>query len=392
MEKRDGPLAGLRVVEFTGIGPVPYAAMLLADLGAEVIRIDRPGGYPALGADLDFASMRAASIFYRSRPLVEVDLKAAAGRDLVCRLVSRSDALIEGYRPGAMERLGLGPRECHALAPRLAYVRVTGWGQDGPMAGMAGHDLNYLGLSGVLSRFGRDGAPPVGMPPLMGDMAAGALFAVIGLLSAVMQARETGRGQVVDANIVDGSASLATLLDALGAMGLHGPAGNNPLDGGRHYYRTYLCGDGRWLVVGAIEPAFRRILLDGLGLSDEPIFASMDPADDAACAQRMAAIFATRPRDHWVALFHGTDGCVTPVLEPAEAQTHPANVARGVFAEIDSVVQAAPAPRIGGKAGRVSMTPAEASVPRPQALEGWGIGADEIARLVADGVLGAGSG
>ncbi len=387
MQTRKGPLTGLRIVELTGIGPVPYAAMLLADLGAQVIRIDRPGGYPALGADLDFASMRAASIFYRSRPMIQVDLKAEAGRDLVLRLVGRADGLIEGYRPGTMERLGLGPRDCHGVQPALAYTRVTGWGQDGPRAGMAGHDLNYLGVSGALSLFGREGAPPLGMPPLVGDMAGGALFAVIGLLSAVMHARATARGQVVDANIVDGSASLYTLIDALGAMDLHGPAGSNPLDGGRHYYRTYLCGDGEWVVVGAIEPAFRRILLDGLGLAEDARLASGRVEDEAYCTQTIASVFVSRPRAHWVALFAGTDGCVTPVLTRAEARRDPANVARGLFTEIDGVAQSRTVPRFDASDGVISSSAADGSLPRPDILREWGLEASEIDALVAGGVL-----
>ena len=303
-----GPLAGVRIIEMTGIGPVPHAAMLLADMGATVIRIDRPGGYPALGEGLDFASMSSAAIFYRGRPMVEVDLKTARGRDLVLRLIARADALIEGFRPGAMERLGLGPDPAHATNSALVYARVTGWGQDGPMAGMAGHDLNYLALSGALSLFGRDGLPPVGLPPLLGDMASGALMAVIGLLAGVMQARATGRGQVVDASIVHGSASLSTLIMSLAAMDLHGPAGTNPLDGGRHYYRTYICADGKCIAVGAIEPAFRRILLDRLGLADDPRMRD----DDNYATRKLTDLFATQPRDHWAALFDGTDGCVTP--------------------------------------------------------------------------------
>lgn len=391
MEQSTGPLAGVKIIEMTGIGPVPYAAMVLADLGAQVIRIDRPGGYPSLGDGLDFSAMTQAAIFYRSRPMVQVDLKSQAGRDLILRLAGDASALIEGYRPGTMERLGLGPDACHARNPALAYVRVTGWGQDGPMAGMAGHDLNYLGLSGVLSLFGRDGAPPRGMPPLVGDMAGGALFAVIGLLSAVMQARATGTGQMVDANIVDGSANLASLVTALGAVGTAGAAmpGAGPLDGARHFYRTYQCADGEWLVVGAIEPAFRKVLLSRLGLESEPRMVAARPEDDAHCADVLARIFRQKPRDHWVALFDGSDGCVTPVLSQSEAAAHPANRARDVFTRIDGVTQPAPAPRLSRTPGAIGRSPAEAARPDTHALSGWGLSEDDVSRLREQGAFGS---
>jgi alpha-methylacyl-CoA racemase len=387
MAEPQGPLAGLNIVEMTGIGPVPYAAMLMADLGARVLRIDRPGGYPAPDPALDFAAMGAASIFYRSRPVVKVDLKSDAGRDLVLRLIRRADALIEGYRPGAMEKLALGPADAHAANPRLSYVRVTGWGQDGPMARMAGHDLNYIGLSGALSLFGRDGKPPTGVPPLIGDMAGGALFAVIGTLAAMHSARSTGRGQIVDSNIVDGSASLYTLLSALSAMGLHQTPGANSLDGGRHFYRTYACSDGGFVAVGAIEPAFRRILLERLGLADDPRFRGTDPEDETYCTRTLENLFRTRPRTHWETLFHGTDGCVTAVLDPKDAIADPRNSARGVFTEVDGVSQAAPAPRFSETPGVISVTPRDASRSTPNALTEWGLDPAEVRALIASRVI-----
>lgn len=387
MAERQGPLDGLRIIEMTGIGPVPYAAMLLADLGADVIRIDRPGGYPAPDPTLDFARMDAASVFYRSRPMVKVDLKSDAGRDLVLRLIRRADALIEGYRPGAMEKLGLGPTDAHAANPGLSYVRVTGWGQDGPMARMAGHDLNYIGLSGALSLFGRDGALPKGVPPLVGDMAGGALFAVIGTLAAIHSARRTGQGQVVDSNIVDGSASLYTLLSALSAMGLHGAPGSNVLDGGRHYYRTYACSDGGHVAVGAIEPAFRRILLDRLGLAGTPVFLSGTPEDETRCTRILEELFMTAPRAHWEALFQDTDGCVTGVLGPDEAATDPRNTSRSVFADIDGVRQACPAPRFSATPGAISLSPRDASHSTPEVLKGWGFELGEVETLIASSII-----
>ncbi|WP_420725746.1 CaiB/BaiF CoA transferase family protein [Hwanghaeella sp. LZ110] len=388
MPDRAGPLSGVKIVELTGIGPVPYAAMIMADLGAEVIRIDRPGGYPAPDPSLDFAAMDRASIFYRSRPMIRVDLKSQAGKDLVMRLIGSADAVIEGYRPGTMERLGLGPEPCHALNPALAYIRVTGWGQSGPMAQMAGHDMNYIGVSGALSLFARKGAPVQGIPPLIGDMAGGALFAVIGCLSAVLHARSTGQGQVVDANIVDGSANLFTLLSALAAMGLHDiQSGGNVLDGGRYYYRTYICADGAPLAVGAIEPAFRKILLERLDLSQDPRFLSGTADDEAYCTAILSARFASQNRAYWIDLFDGSDGCVTPVLTLDEAPSQAHNAARKVFCEVDGVVQSSPAPRFDQTPGAISISPAAASISDPVALRSWGVSEEEIETLIEQDIL-----
>ncbi len=383
---QSGPLSDLSLVEMTGIGPVPYACMILADLGARVIRIDRPGGYPAIDPDLDFAAMGPAGFVHRSRPAIRVDLKSPAGRALVHRLAARADGIVEGYRPGTMERLGLGPEALLAANPALAVVRVTGWGQTGPMAGMAGHDLNYIGLSGALSLFGRAGTPPQAIPPLIGDMAGGALFAVIGTLAAILSARATGQGQVVDAAMLDGSANLYTLLASLAAAGRHDPdGGQSPLDGGRHFYRTYACSDGRHVAVGAIEPAFRRVLLDRLGLAGDPRFATAAPEDEPGRQAALAAIFATAPRDHWAALFAGTDGCVTPVLAPHEAARHPH--AGRAFTRIDGLDQPAPAPRFAATPAAISRSPAAAQAKDPGALAEWGLSPDEIASLTAAGTL-----
>ncbi|MDF1749939.1 MAG: CaiB/BaiF CoA-transferase family protein [Alphaproteobacteria bacterium] len=386
-----GPLSGVKIVELTGIGPVPYAAMIMADLGAEIIRIDRPGGYPAIDPSLDFAAMDRASIFFRSRPLVRVDLKKQGGKDLVLDLIGKADAVIEGYRPGTMERLGLGPEPCHTKNSALAYIRVTGWGQSGPMAQMAGHDLNYIGVSGALSLFARDGKPAQGIPPLIGDMAGGALFAVIGCLSAVLHARSTGQGQVVDANIVDGSANLYTLMSALTAMGLHdAQAGGNVLDGGRHYYRTYSCSDGAPIAVGAIEPAFRRLLLERLDLQQDPRFLSGAAEDEAYRTATLTARFASQPRDYWINLFDGTDGCVTPVLTLDEAPGNAHNATRQVFCTVDDVVQPAPAPRFDQTPGAISISPAAASNSDPNALRAWNFTDGDIQALIDKGVVGCG--
>lgn len=378
-DARRGPLRGIRIVEFAGIGPAPFGAMLLADLGATVLRIDRFGGYPPPDESLDFETMGDAAIFNRSRRTVRVNLKTPAGRKLVLRLVAGADALIEGYRPGTMERLGLGPDECLAANPRIVYARMTGWGQTGPLARTAGHDLNYLALSGALSLFARGDAMPAGLPPLVGDMGGGGLFMAFGLLAGVIEARGSGRGQVVDSAIIDGSAALYALLKALSKAGAHRePAGANTLDGGRHFYRTYRCLDGGHVAVGAIEPAFRKVLLEKLHLLQDRDFHETSADADARCTQRLAAIFASQPRDHWASFFEGTDACVTPLLSMEEAERHPANGAREAFIEIGGVMQHAPAPRFSRTPGSVAVSPADASRHDGNALVEWEITTAEI--------------
>ncbi len=385
---RKGPLTSIKIVEFAGIGPVPYAAMILADLGAQIIRIDRPSGYPPVAKDLDFDNMEAASICNRSRRLVRIDLKKPEGRELVLRLVSAADGLIEGYRPGTMERLGLGADECMSANPRLAYVRTTGWGQTGPMASMAGHDLNYVGMSGTLSLFERNGHAIRGIPPLIGDMAGGGLFTVIGTLAALIEARNSGRGQVVDAAIVDGAVNLAALVMGINAASRrHSSTEPNLFDGSRHYYRTYRCSDGGAVSVGAIEPAFRRVLLERLGLAADPDFKEPLGESEAKRHSRLEAIFASQPRDHWTALFADGDGCVAPVLGLDEAADSSLNRARGNFAQIDGVLQPAPAPRFSHTPGEISVSPLEASRSDVSALADWGLGTEEIAALEAAGVI-----
>jgi alpha-methylacyl-CoA racemase len=379
-----GPLSSLRVIEFAGIGPVPFGAMLLADLGAEVIRIDRFGGYPPPDASLKFEEMGPTAIFNRSRHTVRVDLKSPAGRDLILRLVSNCDALIESYRPGTMERLGVGPAACLAVNPRLTYVRLTGWGQHGSLAQAPGHDLNYIGISGALSLFERDGVLPAGIPPLIGDMAGGGLFMAFGLLAAVLEARQSGTGQVVDSAIVDGSASLFALLQSLHKAGAHAvPAGGNVLDGGRHYYRTYRCADGGYVAVGAIEPAFRQALLRKLDLTSDPRFQSFEVSDDGYCTQRLADIFGSRPRDHWEAFFADAGACVTPVLSIEEAERHRTAQERNSYVSIDGVVQYAPMPRFSRTPGKIGVSPKEASRHDSGALRGWGLSQQEIEDLRA---------
>ena len=338
------PLSGLRILEFDGLGPVTFAGMVLADLGAEVLRLTRSAtaGAPAF-------SDVGGEILHRGRAAVAVDLKDPADLERVRALVDSADALIEGFRPGVMERLGLGPEACAARNPRLVFGRITGWGQSGPMAREVGHDLNYVALSGALSMMGEPDRPP--RPPLnvVGDYGGGAMVLVVGVLAALLEARTTGRGRTVDAAMTDGSALLTSLFHALGARGLWREArGANLLDGGAPFYRCYTCRDGRFVAVGALEPQFYAALLEGLGVAaaEAPQF---DMTGWPALHARFAAIFATRDRDEWAAHFAGTDACVTPVLTTAEAPGHPHNAARGTFVK-QGVVQPAPAPRFDGAA------------------------------------------
>jgi len=330
-----GPLAGLRVLEMAGIGPGPFCAMLLADMGADVVRIDRAGGPPGSARD----------VTGRGRRSVALDLKRPAGIAAVLRLVAGADALIEGFRPGVMERLGLGPAACLAKNPRMVYGRMTGWGQDGPLAASAGHDINYIAISGALDAIGTADAP---VPPLnlVGDYGGGGMLLAMGLLAALLHAQRTGEGQVVDAAMSDGAAQLMAPIYGMRAAGRWGaPRGGNLLDGGAPFYGTYRCACGGFLAVGPIEPQFFALFIQRLGL-DEADFAGRDDAANwPALRARIAATLLTRRRDDWGMIFDGTDACVAPVLSMAEAPAHPHNIARNTFFERDGVVQPAPAPR-----------------------------------------------
>jgi len=335
------PLDGLRILEFDGLGPVTFAGMVLADMGAEVLRLVRSesAGAPAF-------SDVGGEVLHRARSAVPVNLKDPADRDRVLALVGSADALIEGFRPGVMERLGLGPDACAVRNPSMVYGRVTGWGQTGPMAREVGHDINYIALSGALSALGEADRPP--RPPLnlLGDYGGGAMMLVTGVLAALLEARTTGRGRVVDAAMTDGSALLMGLFHALAARGLwRDERGTNLLDGGAPFYRCFACADGRFVAVGALEPQFYAALLAGLGLTADEV-PQFDLAGWPATHNRFEALFATRTRDDWAAHFHGTDACVTPVLSREEAPLHPHNKARATFVDA-GMVQPAPAPRFG---------------------------------------------
>lgn len=347
-----GPLAGLKVVEFAGIGPAPFACMVLADLGAEVVCIDRPGRGAASGL---FDPRK--NILNRGRRAVALDLKAADDRAAAWGLVEHADVLIEGFRPGVMERLGLGPDACLARNPKLVYGRMTGWGQHGPYAQMAGHDINYLGLSGALHAIGRADSGPVPPLNLVADFGGGAMLLAVGVLSAVLEARGSGKGQVVDAAMTDGCALLMAMTYALKAMGQwRDERQSNLLDGGAHHYDTYRCADGRWLAVGPLEPQFYALMRDKCGLADPRFDAPVNPADWPALKAALADVFARRSRDEWCAIFDGSDACVTPVLDLGEAPAHPHNRSRGTFVERDGMTQPAPAPRF-------SRTPAQLGAP-----------------------------
>jgi alpha-methylacyl-CoA racemase len=335
-----GPLAGLKVVELAGIGPGPHAAMVLGDLGAEVVRIDRPSGGLALGTS-------GADPTLRGRRRVAADLKDPAGVEAVLRLVEHADVLLEGYRPGVTERLGVGPDDCHARNPRLVYARMTGWGQDGPMAPRAGHDINYISLTGALHAIGRAGERPVPPLNLVGDFGGGSMLLVVGVLAALWEAQRSGRGQVVDAAMVDGASLLSQMVWGMLGQGLWTDGREeNLLDGHAPFYDTYTCADGRYVAVGALEPQFYAALLTGLGVDAGELPAQYDRAGWPALRARFTEVFASRTRDEWAARFDGTDACVTPVLAFGEAAAHPHLAARGTIVDNDGAPpRAAPAPR-----------------------------------------------
>jgi len=357
-----GPLKGLRVVEMAGIGPGPFCAMLLADMGAEVLRISRPG-----------AGHDAHDIISRGRAHWEVELRAPGAAARVLDAIAQADVLIEGFRPGVMERLGLGPAECHARNPRLVYGRMTGWGQHGPLSHAAGHDINYIAISGALHAIGRSGEAPV--PPLnyVGDFGGGAMLLAFGLLAALHEARDSGQGQVVDAAMTDGAALLSAMMYGFKSAGQwSNQRGENMLDGGAHFYDTYACADGRHVAVGAIEPQFYALLRERCGLAEDAAFdAQMDSARWPLLKLRLADVFRTRTRDEWCLLLEGSDACFAPVLDWDEAPQHPHNVARGTFADVGGVVQPAPAPRFS----RTAPVLPQAIVPGGGAalLRRWGV-------------------
>jgi alpha-methylacyl-CoA racemase len=362
-----GPLHGIRVVELAGIGPGPFAAMMLADMGAEVLRIDR-----AQAVDEDVPRW---DVHARGRRSVAVDLKHPDGREVVLRLTAQADAFLEGFRPGVAERLGLGPDDCLARQPRLVYGRMTGWGQSGPYAQAAGRDINYVALSGTLSMIGRAGEAPVPPPLLVGDYGGGGMLLAFGVLCGIVEASRSGQGQVVDAAMLDGAAVLAGLVHGLRADGRWGERGTNLFDTGEWFYEVYETADGRYISVGAIDPRAQDELLERMG------------APAVKDKEQMAALVRTRTRDEWCTLLEGSDACFAPVLDPGEAPQHPHVRERGTFVEIDGVVQPAPAPRFSRTAPEVPEPPTAPGADTAAALGDWGFGADEVEALVAAGAV-----
>jgi alpha-methylacyl-CoA racemase len=361
-----GPLAGLRIVEFESIGPGPYGAMLLADLGAEVLRIARPSAERgAMIADI------GGAVLHRGRHAITLDLKQPGDLDLARRLTARADGLIEGLRPGVMEKLGLGPAEALALNPRLVYGRITGWGQEGPLAHTAGHDINYIALTGALAAMGPADGPPLPPLNLVGDFGGGGLFLAFGMLAGLIEAGRTGKGQVIDAAMLDGAASQMGMLYAWRAGGAWSDQrGANLLDGGAPFYRCYECADGGFIAVGAIEPQFFAALIEGLGLTGQG-WVQEDRSRWPAMADCIAGVFATRPRDDWAAAFQDTDACVSPVLSMAEAPSHPHNMARGGFG--GTPVQPMPGPRFSNHAGDLGEQVTAPDAARARVLADWGV-------------------
>ncbi len=361
-----GPLSGLRVVELAGIGPGPHAAMILGDLGADVVRVDRP---PKNGSG---AGGVAKDAMLRNRRVVTADLKSDEGRNLVLRLVAKADVLIEGYRPGVTERLGLGPAQCAEVNERLIYARMTGWGQSGPRSQQAGHDINYISLNGVLHSIGRANERPVPPLNLAGDFGGGSMFLLVGILAALWERQSSGKGQVIDAAMVDGSSVLIQMMWAMRGMGLWSDVrGTNMLDGGAPYYDTYECADGRYVAVGAIEPQFYAAMLAGLGLDAAGLPGQNDVSRWPELRAALTERFASRDRDHWAKVFADSDACVTPVLAFGEVHTEPHVTARHTFYEVDGGLQPFPAPRFSRTVTDTPRPPAAPLTDIGAVLEDW---------------------
>jgi alpha-methylacyl-CoA racemase len=382
-----GPLAGHRIIEMAGIGPAPFAAMLLADMGAEVVRVDRRGE-----ADLGLPGRRDVKfdVLHRGRRSIAVDVKAEAGREVVKRLAAKADAIVEGFRPGVMERLGLGPDRLLALNPKLVFGRMTGFGQDGPLASAAGHDIDYIGLSGVLHAIGRKGEAPVPPLNLVGDFGGGGMFLAFGVVCALLEAQRSGQGQVVDAAMVDGSATLMAPMFGLYSQGSwKDERGVNVLDTGAPWYDTYATKDGKWLAIGAIERRFYQELVERLGLKLSDLPKQHDRHGWPELKRRFAEAIAAKTRDEWEQIFAGSDACVAPVLSLAEVAQHPHNTARGTFVTRDGVLQPAPAPRFSRTVPEMGATPRQPGADTDAVLADFGFSGAEIGQLKDAGVVGA---
>ncbi|MBU3738824.1 MAG: CoA transferase [Rhodoferax sp.] len=382
--KPSGPLSGLRVLEVGGVGPVPFCTMMLSDMGAEVVRIDRlhagESGLPVA---------RRFEVMFRGKRSIAMDLKKPSAVEAVQRMVSRADVLVEGFRPGVMERLGLGPERCLAINPRLVYGRMSGWGQDGPLATAPGHDLNYIALSGALHAMGRQGEPPAIPLNLVGDFGGGSMYLAFGVLCALHAARASGKGQVVDAAMVDGATSLMAMVYGLFSEGYwKDERGTNRLDSGAPWYSVYETLDGKWVAVGATEHTFYQNTLRVLGLHPEDFADQHDRNGWPQLRKAIADVLRTRTRDAWVAAFEGTQTCFTPVLSLAEAPAHPHQQSRRNFIELEGVLQPAPAPRFSRTPGAVQGPPPDVGEHTQAALFDWGFSPDELELLRSDGAIG----
>ncbi len=373
-----GPLKGVKVVEFAGIGPGPFCAMLLSDMGAEVVRIDRKGSRG--GSKFDITA--------RGRRSVAVDLKNPEGVETCLKLIGKADALLEGFRPGVMERLGLGPDVALGRNPKLIYGRMTGWGQTGPLSQAAGHDINYIALIGALHSIGRKGENPVPPLNLVGDFGGGALYLAFGMACGLFEAQRSGRGQVIDCAMTDGAASLMSMFYGFKASGMWtDEKGQNLLDGGAHFYDAYETADGKWISIGSIEPQFYTLLLEKTHINDPEFEHQMDRAKWPALKEKIARIIKTKPRAEWDRLMEGTDVCYAPVLSLAEAPHHPHNKARQTFIDIDGVMQPAPAPRFSRTKPEVQGPPPQAGQHSEAVLKDWGFAPDDVAALKSSGAI-----
>ncbi len=384
-----GPLDGIRVIELPNIGPVQFAGMLLSDLGAEVLRVDRAADV-ATGRSVAGGNAAAFSVIDRGRRSVGVDLKNAGGADVVLRLCENADVLLEGFRPGVAERLGVGPEQCRARNDGLIYARMTGWGQTGPLASDVGHDVNYLAISGVLWHLGPAGHAPVPPINLLADFGGGGSLVVMGILAALVERGRSAKGQVVDAAMVDGSAQLMSIFWGLDAMGGWGPRGTNLLDGGAHFYNVYETADGGYVSLAAYEPKFYANflrLVAPLGFNDLEPTEQMDPSQWPALKIRIAALFRTKTRDQWVAFFAHDEVCFAPVLPMAEARTHPHNVEREMFVDVEGWPHPAPAPRFSRSQTSVQGAPVKPGAHTDSALLEWGFESPEIEEMKASGAI-----
>ncbi len=375
-----GPLTGLKVIEMVGLGPGPFCSMMLADMGAEVVRIDRPGRGDAAMARFD--------VLARGRRSVALDLKKPGGAEVVLELIEQADVLIEGFRPGVMEKMGLGPEVCLQRRPSLVYGRMTGWGQSGPLAGAAGHDLNYIALTGALHGTGRADVPPAPPLNLVGDFGGGAMMLAFGILAAVYESQRSGQGQVIDAAMTDGAALLAAMMYGMKAAGRWSNQREaNLLDGGAHFYDTYACADGKYISIGSIEPQFYAELRQRCGLDDPAFDSQLDPRCWPELKEKLAALFKTRSRDQWCELLENTDVCFAPVLNWDEAREHPHNQARGTFIEVDGVPQPAPAPRFSRTPAGIPAAPRARGQDTEAVLGDWGLDQTRLAQLRDSGVI-----